>query len=108
MPPCSYTPYICMPLYIHTPAGVYTCHMPQTLLCHCVFLEALHVVGGCNGLPFVLGDPPYITPVWGYLPLIHPHTQSLVPCALVCFRDISMLHGHFPSVEGFGGVSPIS
>ena len=37
---------------------------------------------------------------------LHPHTQSLVPSALVCFRDISMLCGHFPSVEGFGGVPP--
>ena len=35
-----------------------------------------------------------------------PHTQSLVPCALVCFRDICMLCEHFPSVEGFGGVPP--
>ena len=55
-------------------------------------------------LPYI----PYITPVGGASPLLHLHTQSLVPCALVCFRDISMLSGHFPSVEGFGGVSCIS
>ena len=41
-------------------------------------------------------------------PLLHPHTQSLVPCALVCFRDISMLCGHFPSVSKGLGVFPPS
>ena len=86
---------------------VYTPHMPNTLLCICVF-GGFACCGGCNGLPFVLGHLPYITPVWGCFPLITPHTQLLVPCASVCFRDISMLCGHFPSVEGFGGVSPIS
>ena len=54
-----------------------------------------------------VGTPPYTTPVWGCLHFNYtPHTQSLVPCALVCFRNISMLCGHFPSVEGFGGVPP--
>ena len=92
MPPHSYIPYICM--------------LPYSSVHQCV-LEALHVVGGCNGLPFVLGHLPYTTPVWGCLPFNYtPHTQSLVPCALVCFRDISMLCGHFPSVEGFGHVPP--
>ena len=36
------------------------------------------------------------------------HTQLLLPWALVCFRDISMLWGIFLSVEGFGDVTPIS
>ena len=44
-------------------------------------------------------------PCLGVPPLqLHPHTQLLVPCASVCFRNISMLCGYFPSVEGFGGV----
>ena len=51
-------------------------HMLHTLLCLCVFLEAWHVVGGCNGLPFVLGNLPYFTPVWECLPLITPLTLS--------------------------------
>ena len=95
----SYTP-ICL----YAPRGVHAPICPHTLLCLCVILEALHVVGGCNGLPFVLGYPPLHHPCLGVLPLNYtPHTQSLVPCALVCFRDISMLCGHFPYVEGFGG-----
>ena len=49
---------------------------------------------------------PYITPVWGASLYYTPHTQLLVPCTSVCFGDISMLCGLFPSVEGFGGVSP--
>ena len=59
------------------------------------------------GSPLCWDTLPYITPVWGCFPLItSPNTQSLVPCAFACFRDINMLCGHFPSVEGFGGVSP--
>ena len=55
----------------------------------------------------MLGLLPYTTPVWGCLPFKYiPHTQLLVSCASVCFRDISMLCGHFPSVEGFWGVPP--
>ena len=101
-------PYICMlPVHLYTPRGVHLPPYAPILFCASVFLEALHV-GGCNGLPFVLGHPPYI-PCLGVHPLkLHPHTQSLVPCGSVCFRDISMLCGHFPSVEGFGGVSSIS
>ena len=54
-------------------------------------------------------DTSLTSPQFGVSPLyLHPQTQSLVPCASVCFRDISMLCGHFPSVEGFGAVSPTS
>ena len=94
------------PICLYTP-GVYTHPIcPHTLLCLCVF-GGFACCGGCNGLPFVLGHLPYITPFGGASPLIiFPHTQSLVPCASVCFRDISMLCGHFPSVEGFGVFPP--
>ena len=107
MPPCLYTPcmFVC-PIHSYIPRGVHTPCAP-ILFCASVFLEALHVVGGCNGLPFVLGHLPYTTPVGVPPHQLHPHTQLLVPCASVCFRDISMLCGHFPSVEGFG-VFPIS
>ena len=109
MPPCLYTPYVCMPLYVCMPPGVYTPPIcPHTLLCLCVFLKALHVVGACNGLPFVL-DTSLTPPLFGGAsPSITPPTQSLVPCALVCFRGISMLSGHFPSVSKDLGCSPIS
>ena len=102
-----------LPIYLYAPCTFIhpqgCTHTPyaHTLLCICVFLQALHVVGGCNGLPFVLGHLSYTTPVWGCLPFNYStHTQSLVPCASVFFRDISMLCMHFPSVEGFGGVPP--
>ena len=92
MPPMFAFPhmFVCPYMFICSPRGVHTPHMAHTLLCICVFLEALHVVGDCNGLPFVLAS----------------HTQSLVPCASVCFRDISILCWHFPSIEGFGAVPP--
>ena len=43
--PCLYTPctFVC-------PRGVHP-HVPPILLCICMFLEVLHVVGGCKGLP---------------------------------------------------------
>ena len=81
---------------------------PDTLLYLCVF-GGFACCGGCNGIPFVLGHLPYITPVWGCLPFNYiPHSQSLVLCALVCFRDISMLCGNFPSVRKGLGVFPPS
>ena len=95
--------YICMPHMFICPQGCTHPPYAPILFCTSVFLEALHVVGGGNGLPFGLGDLPYTTS-GGASPSITPHTQLLVPCASVCFRDISMLCGHFPSVEGFGGV----
>ena len=96
--------FVC-PLYICMPPGVYTPpYAPYSSVHPCVF-GGFSCCGGCNGLPFVLGHLPYTTPVWGCLPFNYTlHTQSLVPCASVCFRDTSMLCGHFPSVEGFGGV----
>ena len=43
---CPHT-FVCLP-------GVYMPPIcPHTLLCLCVILETLHVVGSCNGLPFV-------------------------------------------------------
>ena len=100
-----YTPYVCTPLYIH-PQGCTHPHMPA-ILCAAMFSEALHVVGGCKGLPFVLGYFPYTTPIWGCLPFIcTPHTQLLVSCASVCFGDISLSCGYFSLLLGFGGVPP--
>ena len=100
--------YVCMPPYIHMPPGVYMPPICPILFYASVFLEALHVVGGCNGLPFMLGHPPLHHPCFGVPPLYYnPHTQSLVPCTSVCFRDISMLCGHIPSVrKGLGVFSP--
>ena len=103
-------PHICMPPYVYmppvcsyAPRGVHTPICPHTLLYLCVFLETLHVVGGYIGLPFVLGHLPLLG---GSSPLLHPHTQLFIPCGSVCFRDISMLCGHFPSVSKGLGVFP--
>ena len=47
---------------------------------------------------------PYTTHVWGVSPsLATPHTQLLVPSALVCLGISVCYVGIFPSVEGFGG-----
>ena len=109
MPPHLYGPIHLYAPYVCTPPGC-TCPPYAPILFYAsVFLEALHVVGGCNGLPFVLGHPPLHHPCLGVPPpFLHPHTQLLVPYALVCFRDISMLCGHFPSVRKGLGCSPIS
>ena len=86
-------PYICMPKGCTHPQ-----YVPHTLLCICVFLEALYVVGGCNGLPFVLGHLPYTTPVWGCLPFNYTSTLSCwfpvhqyVSGISVCYVGISLL-----------------
>ena len=102
MPPIhSYAPYICTPLGVHP-------HMPHTLLCLCVFLKALHVVGGCNGLPFVLGHPPLYHPCLVGAPLITPPHSVVGSLCIGIFRDISMLCGHFPSVRKGLGMFPPS
>ena len=71
-PICLYAPYVC------TPPRVYTHpHIPHTPLCICMFLEVLYVVGGCKGLPVVLGHFPYTTLFLGVPPLhLHPPTLS--------------------------------
>ena len=108
-PPCLYAP-IC--LYAHTficPRGVHTPICPHTLLCLC-FLAALHVVGGCNGLPFVLQHPPLHHPCLGVPP--HNYTPTLshwfpvhqyVSGISVCYVGISLLLkglGVFPPSVG--------
>ena len=104
MPPHLYTPYIHMPpVCLYAPRGVHTPHMPPySSMPLCVFWR-LCMLWGCNGLPFVLGHPPLSTPVGVASPLLHPPHSVVGSCALVCFRDISMLCGHFPSVrKGLG------
>ena len=99
--------HICTPHMFVCPRGVHPPICP-ILFCPLCF-GGFACCGGCNELPFVLGHLPYTTPVWGCFPFNYtPHTQSLVPCALVCFRDISMLCGHFPSVRKGLGVFPPS
>ena len=106
-PQCSYNPhtFICPHTFVCSQGCTHPPYAPYSSVP--LFLEALHVVWGCNGVPFVLGHPPLHHPCLGVPPLNYtPHTQSLVPCASVCFRDISMLCGHFPSVKKGLGMFP--
>ena len=95
------------------PQGCTYPHMPHTLLCLCVFLEALHVVGVVMGSPLCWDTLPYITPVWGASPLIPLHTLShwfpalqYVSGISVCYVGISLLLGRvwgcFPHQLGWG------
>ena len=87
-------------MFVH-PQGCTHPICPHALLCTCMVLEHLHVVGGCSLLKCVLE---HITSIWGCLPLNYtPHTPLLVPCALL-FSGISVSYvGLSPSIEGFGG-----
>ena len=96
-----------MPLYICMPPGVYTPPYAPILVYACVGLEALHVVGGCNGLPLVLEHPTYM----GCLPLTPPHSVIGDGKGSLC---IGMFQGHqyvmwaFPSISNDLGVFPPS
>ena len=108
--------FVC-PIHSYTPICLYTpqgCTCPHTFLCLCVFLEALHVVGGCNGLPFVLGCPPYIggvpppyTPTLSHWFPVHWYVSGIS----VCYMGISLLSvrvwGCFPICWGGGGASAL-
>ena len=84
---CLDTPtFICPPIHSYTPCmfvcpqGVHAPHMPPYSSMP-LFLEALHVVGGCNGLPFMLGHPPLHHPCLGVPPLYYTPTLShWFPC----------------------------
>ena len=101
MPPvCLYAPYV------HMPPGVYNPHMPPYSSMPLCFSEALHVVGGCNGLPFVLGHPPLHHPCLGVPPLYYTPHSVIGSLCISMFRDISILCGPFPSVRKGLGVPP--
>ena len=105
-PICSYAP--CM--FIHSP-GVYTPPIcsPYSSVHLYVFRSFACCGGGCKGLPFVLGHFPYTTPVWGCLPFICTPTLSCgFPVHWYVLGISIYCVGIFPSVEGFGGVPPIS
>ena len=106
-PVCLYAP-ICLytPICLYAPPG---CTPPQGPPCFCAPAWFWHIAccgGGCFSVLCVLG---HTTPIWGCLPLYYtPHTLLLVLCALL-FSGISVLMWAFsPSIEGFGGVPPIT
>ena len=102
MPPCLYAP--CK--FVHP-------HMPPYSSVHLCVFGGFACCGGCNGLPFVLGHFPYITPVLGCLPFNNTPTLShwfpvhhYVSGISVCYVGISLLLkglGVFPTSWGVWG-----
>ena len=88
-------------MFVHP--EVYTSPYAPILFCASVFLEALHVVGICIGLPLCWDTS--LTP-----PLFRGASPSITPPHSVGSLCISMFQGYqyvmwvFPSVEGFGSV----
>ena len=98
--PCT---FVCPHMFIH-PLGVYTPQGPPMLLCSCMVLAHCMLWGVVFSVLCVLG---HTTPIWGCLPLIYtPHTVGSL--CIVILRDISSYVGLSPSIEGFGGVPPIT
>ena len=82
------------------------CTCPHTPLCLCMFLEALHLVGACNGLPFVLGHHPLHHPYLGVPPLHYTPTLSCWFPVHRMFQGYQYVMLAFPFCqEGFGSVS---
>ena len=90
---CLDAPYVCMPHTFVHPRGVHTPICPHSLhLCS----QALHVVEGLYGAPFVLGHFPYTTLYGGASPSFAPPQSVVAFLCIGMFWDISMLCGHFP------------
>ena len=51
---------------------------------------------GCNGLPFVLGHLPYITPVWGASSLITPPHSVIGSLCISMFQGCQYFMWAFP------------
>ena len=113
--PCAFVcpPYICMPhmfvhpLYIHTaPRGV---HTPQGPPCFCAPAWFWHITC-CGGVVFLF----YV--YWDTPPLFGSASPFITPPTLHCWFSVhcysqgyQFLCGPFsPSIEGFGGVPPIT
>ena len=102
------SPYIHMPPYFcMSPRGVHNPHMlPYSSMPLCS-LEALHVVGGCNGLPFVLGHPPLQHPYLRVPPLYYtPTLSSWVPVHWYVSRISVCYVGNSLLSERVGGCFP--
>ena len=98
--------FVC-PLYVCMPQGCTHPHMHPILFYASVcFCRLCMLWGVVMGSPLCWDTLPYILLFGGASPFLHPPHSVIVPCALVCFRDISMLCGHFPSVRKGLGVFP--
>ena len=95
------------PVHLYAPRGVHTPIGPHALLCTCMVLEYLHVVGVVICLN-VCWDTSLTPPLFGGAsPLITPPHFIVGSLCIVILRDIRYLMWAFsPSIEGFGGVPP--
>ena len=87
-------PHVCMPhtfLCTHMFVCLRGVHAPYSFMPLC-FWRLCMLWGGCNGLPFVLGHPPYIR---GWLHLLHPPHSVVGSLCIGMFEDISVLYWHF-------------
>ena len=74
------------PIHSHAPRGVHTPICPHTLLCICMFSEALHVVGVVR-VPLCVRTCPLHHPCLGVPPLHgHPQTQLLASLCIGMFQ----------------------
>ena len=99
-------PHLYTPIHSYTPIFVYTPIGPQALLCTCMVLENLHVVGVVICF-HMYWDTSLTHPYLGVPPLnCTPNTPLLVPCALLFSGILVSCVGLSPSIEGFGFVPP--
>ena len=70
---------------------------------HLYVLRLLHFVGGCKGLPYVLGHFPYTIPIWGASPSVAPpHSVVGFPVHQYVLGNIYIMWVFSPSVGGLG------
>ena len=109
VPPCTFVctpPYICTPpIHLYAPRGVHTPHGPPCSLCFCMVLEHCMLWGVVFLLNVYWDTPPLFG---GASPLITPPHSIVGSLYIVILRDISSYVGLSPSIEGFGGVPPIT
>ena len=105
MPPHLYTPH----MFVH-PQGC-TClpYAPILFYASVCFWQLCMLWGIVMGSPLCLDTLPYITPIWGCLPLITPPHSVIGSLCIGMFQGYRYVMWAFPLCQkGFGGVSPIS
>ena len=104
-PVCLYTPiHLYAPIHSYAPQGyTHPPGAPHMLLCSCMVLAHCMLWGG---VVFLYWDTPPL--FGGAFFLITPPHSIVGSLCIVFLRDISSYVGLSPSIEGFGGVPPIT
>ena len=103
--PCT---FICPHTFIH-PRGVHPPYAPILFCASLCFWRLCMLCGVVMGSPLCWDTLPYISPVWGCLPLIAPPHSVIGSLCISMFQGYQYVMWAFPFCqEGFGGVSPIS